>query len=61
MTQPESPTGTEPQSGPGSGPPGEEEHFKPVGTIFLLAVFVLTLVLLWASVYVILISRGVTT
>lgn len=47
-----------------SGPdPDEmaEEHFKPVGTIFLLAVFVATLILLWASVYVILISRGVTT
>ncbi len=29
--------------------------------MFLLAVFVLTLILLWASVYVILISRGVTT
>lgn len=63
MTQPESTAGTEQRSGPGSGPPGEEgdEHFKPVGTMFLLAVFVLTLILLWASVYVILISRGVTT
>jgi hypothetical protein len=63
MTQPESPAGAEPQSRPGSGPPGQadEEHFKPVGTIFLLAIFVLTLILLWASVYVILISRGVTT
>lgn len=63
MSQPGSPSGTEPQSGPGSGPVGDggDEQFRPVGTIFLLAVFVLTLVLLWASVYVILISRGVTT
>lgn len=69
MSQPESPAGTEPQPGPGSGPGGasdasaggDEEHFKPVGTVFLLVVFVLTLILLWASVYVILISRGVTT
>lgn len=38
----------------------EPEHFKPSGTIFILVCFVATLVLLWASVYVILISRGVT-
>jgi hypothetical protein len=37
-----------------------EEHFKPVGTMFILAIFVAALVLLWASVYVILVSRGVT-
>lgn len=38
-----------------------EEHFKPVGTLFILGVFVLTLILLWGSVYLILLSRGVTT
>ncbi len=38
----------------------EEEHFKPTGTVFILAVFVATIILLWASVYVILLSRGVT-
>ena len=37
-----------------------EEHFKPTGTLFVLALFVATIVLLWASVYVILLSRGVT-
>lgn len=37
-----------------------EEHFKPVGTVAILAAFVLTLILLWLSVYVILLSRGVT-
>lgn len=41
--------------------PDEGEHFKPTGTLFLLAIFVAALILLWASVYVILLSRGVTT
>lgn len=41
--------------------PTSEEHFKPVGTLFLLAVFVVVLILLWFSVYAILLSRGVTT
>lgn len=39
----------------------DTEHFKPTGTIFILAMFVVALILLWASVYIILISRGVTT
>jgi hypothetical protein len=60
-------TPTEP-SAPGqrdAGPPAAdsaepEEHFKPTGTLFILAMFVAALILLWASVYVILISRGVT-
>ena len=37
-----------------------EEHFKPTGTIFVLGLFVATIILLWASVYIILLSRGVT-
>lgn len=37
-----------------------EEHFKPTGTIFILVLFVATIILLWGSVYVILLSRGVT-
>ena len=41
-------------------PTSDDEHFKPVGTMFILALFVAALILLWASVYVILISRGVT-
>ena len=40
---------------------GQVEHFKPVGTVFILAMFVLTIILLWGSVYLILLSRGVTT
>jgi Cytochrome c oxidase subunit IIa family len=45
-----------------SGQPTDDgdEHFKPTGTIFVLALFVAALILLWASVYVILLSRGVT-
>ena len=38
----------------------EEEEFKPTGTVFILAVFVATIILLWGSVYVILLARGVT-
>ncbi|MGH1504582.1 MAG: cytochrome c oxidase subunit 2A [Acidimicrobiales bacterium] len=46
---------------PGPSPEGDaHEHFKPVGTLFILVMFVAALILLWASVYVILISRGVT-
>jgi hypothetical protein len=37
-----------------------DEHFKPVGTAYLLAIFVVVLILLWASVYLILLSRGTT-
>lgn len=38
----------------------ENEEFKPRGTIIILLIFVLTMILLWGSVYVILLSRGVT-
>lgn len=38
----------------------EEDDFKPTGTVFVLTLFVITTILLWASVYVILLSRGVT-
>ena len=47
----------EPAAVPGTD---AEEHFKPKGTIFILAMFVATLILLWGSVYVILLARGVT-
>lgn len=43
------------------GETGEVEHFKPTGTMFVLALFVATIILLWGSVYVILLSRGVTS
>ena len=49
----------------GDGPvPGAhdagEEHFVPTGTMTLLGIFVVTLILLWVSIYLILIARGVT-
>lgn len=37
-----------------------EEEFKPTGTIFLLGCFVAMLILLWVTVYLILLSRGAT-
>ena len=43
-----------------SGDTSTEEHFKPTGTLFILAMFVAALILLWTSVYIILLSRGVT-
>ena len=38
----------------------ENGGFEPKGTMVVLLIFVLTLILLWGSVYVILLSRGVT-
>jgi len=36
------------------------EEFHPKGTALVLAIFVVTLILLWGSVYLIMLSRGVT-
>ena len=38
-----------------------EEEFHPKGTALVLAIFVVVLILLWATVYLILLSRGATT
>lgn len=38
----------------------ESEEFHPKGTVAILVMFVLAIIILWASVYVILLSRGVT-
>jgi hypothetical protein len=43
----------------------KEEHekvdeFHPRGTLVILVMFIITLIILWASVYFILLSRGVT-
>jgi hypothetical protein len=37
-----------------------DESFQPRGTLLLLLLFALALVALWVSVYLILLSRGVT-
>lgn len=41
-------------------PAAREEHFTPKGTIAVVGLFVATLILLWLSIYLILIARGVT-
>ncbi len=38
----------------------EKPAFEPKGTLAVLAIFVVTLIILWGSVYYILLSRGVT-
>ena len=38
----------------------EQNEFKPKGTLVILLIFLVTLILLWGSVYVILLDRGVT-
>lgn len=38
----------------------DDAHFRPVGTIALLAVVVVLVVLLWFSVYLVMLSRGPT-
>lgn len=40
--------------------PDDMDDFRPRGTMVILVIFVLTLIILWASVYMILLSRGVT-
>jgi hypothetical protein len=38
----------------------QQDEFKPKGTITVLVIFVITLLALWGSVYLILLSRGIT-
>ena len=38
----------------------EDEDFQPTGTIAVLTIFVITLIAIWATIYVILIGRGGT-
>jgi hypothetical protein len=44
----------------GDVPIWDDEDFKPRGTVTIVALFAATLVLLWLSIYLILIARGVT-
>jgi hypothetical protein len=37
-----------------------QEEFHPKGTALVLAIFVITLILLWGSVYLIMLQRGIT-
>lgn len=36
------------------------DEFRPTGTIAVLAIFVVTLIAIWATIYAILVSRGGT-
>ena len=36
------------------------EEFQPKGTILIMIIFLITLIILWGSVYWILLQRGVT-
>jgi len=38
----------------------EDEDFRPTGTIAVLTIFVITLIAIWATIYMILIGRGGT-
>ena len=38
----------------------DEKDFQPRGTVAILVMFVLAIIILWGSVYVILLTRGVT-
>jgi hypothetical protein len=40
--------------------PDDAGQFHPKGTILILILFMIVLIALWASVYLILLSRGVT-
>lgn len=37
-----------------------EESFQPQGTLIIMLLFLLAIIVLWGSVYFILLSRGVT-
>jgi hypothetical protein len=39
---------------------GNDEDFRPTGTIAVLAIFVVTLIAIWATIYIILVGRGGT-
>ena len=38
----------------------KHEDFRPIGTITILLLYVLIIIVLWGSVYLTLLSRGVT-
>ncbi|MBI4761878.1 MAG: cytochrome c oxidase subunit 2A [Chloroflexota bacterium] len=37
-----------------------DDEFRPTGTVVILAIFVVTLIVIWATIYMILIGRGGT-
>ncbi len=39
---------------------GSQEEFRPTGTMTILFIFLVTLIVLWVTIYMILLGRGVT-
>lgn len=39
---------------------GNHEEFRPTGTMTILLIFLVTLIVLWVTIYMILLARGVT-
>ena len=37
-----------------------KDEFRPTGTLAILAIFVVTLIAIWATIYMILVGRGGT-
>ena len=37
-----------------------QEEFRPTGTMTILFIFLVTLIVLWVTIYMILLGRGVT-
>lgn len=37
-----------------------DDEFRPTGTIAILAIFVITLIAIWTTIYMILVGRGGT-
>lgn len=38
----------------------DDDEFRPTGTIAVLAIFVITLIAIWTTIYMILVGRGGT-
>jgi len=38
----------------------EDDEFRPTGTIVIMVIFVVTLIAIWSTIYMILIGRGAT-
>ncbi len=40
--------------------PETQDHFQPKGTVLIMILFVATLIILWGSVYLTMLSQGAT-
>lgn len=44
-----------------TGPDGDEEEFRPVGTVAFLVFYAVVLVALWTAMYLTMLARGGTS